>query len=255
MNSKAWTNLNPSDSIKQAPVLFSSYRVNLGDELIAGGSFDSGLQKWSSYFSSSGRGGNSQLANGLAGCDQQCAVFTSGIVGDRLSTPQFRMKAGSQYYISYVASFGGQATISHPNIARPVTPYESYVDPAGLSTGNTTLSGAKGESLKYEAFFVSTSNDDAIAHFRIETVGVPVAFDSVSLRPVIGYTISHLSDYSAVVSQSAGASKVLGCSDLGWAASCSVVDIDGTSVAMPVTLNAGSTRFLLWANSPWRRKG
>jgi len=79
-----------------------------------------------------------------------------------------------------------------------------------------------------------------------------VAFDSVSLRPVTGYTVSNFVNWGAVVAAPAESAVTVGCSDLGWASNCTAIDVDGGAVTLPLLVPAGASRLLLWANSSWR---
>lgn len=248
----AWLALNPAELRPTAPAHYATHRVTLGAEVLTGGNFDQGLGAWTTYIAPNGAGGKSVTLDSANGCEQRCVNFTSGKFNDRLSSPHFRMAARTQYFISFTAVFSSATDITHPNIARPDTPYDSYVDDQGLKSPNTTLSGKAGDIIRYKAFFTASSSDEARINLRVSTPGVPVAFDSVSLRPVTGYTVSDFKDWGALVSAPTTASKIVSCADLGWAAGCAVIDADGISVPMPLNLNAGTTKFLLWSNSPWR---
>jgi hypothetical protein len=249
-----WTAINPGELISPpAGISFDVYRATLGAELIAGGDFEAGVGNWTSWFSSAGSGGKATLVNGASGCLRQCMSMVSGQANDRLASPHFQMAVGTQYLVSFTAAFSGAGDIGHPDIARPGTPFESFIDSSGLRSSNTTLTGRAGDVIRYEAFFTASSNDAARINLRVYTPGVPVAFDSVSLRPVTGYQVSNFSDWGAVVSAPQQSSRQVSCGELGWASGCVAVDADGNSVAMPTTLAAGASKLLLWANSPWRR--
>jgi parallel beta-helix repeat protein len=253
LSAAAWRTLNPSESTPSSPAYYAIYKPVLGAELLEGGSFSGGLGGWHSWFAAAGVGGSLGIVNGISGCGTDCAVFSAGLAGDRLSSPNFNMVVGTPYMISFKASFMGSTSIAHPDIARPATPYESYVAPPGLRSRNITMSGTSGDTLQYEAFFTANSSDAARLNLRVGDPRVPVAFGSISLRPVTGYAISNFADWGAVVSAPATGGRTLACSDLGWAAGCSVVDVHGSNVPMPVTLAANEVRLLLWANSSWRQ--
>jgi hypothetical protein len=252
LNVTEWMSLNPGEAEPDGPASFATYRLTLGSELLNGGGFDSGLGNWTAWFSSFGSGGSASVVPSMSGCDQQCVSLVSGNYNDRLASPHFQMVVGAQYVISFTAAFGGMADIAHPDIARPGTPYDSFVDSKGLRSSNTTLSGRAGDKIRYEAFFNASSSDVARVNLRMATLGVPVAYDSVSLRPVTGYVVSNFRDWGAAVSAPVDASKRIDCSDLGWSAGCTVIDVDGNAVPMPSMLSAGVSKLLLWSNSPWR---
>ena len=253
LNATEWMALNPGEIAPSAPATFATYKSTLGAELLTGGGFDSGLGQWTSWFAQVAAPGSVAAVTGPGGCSQQCARLIAGAVNDRLSSPLFRMTAGAQYMVSFTASFAGTADIAHPNIARPDTPFESFIDAQGLKSKNTTLSGKAGDVIAYEAFFTAASSEAARINLRVETPGVAVAYDSVSLRPVTGYDVSNFGDWGSVVSAPSDTAKTVACADLGWPASCSVIDVDGNAVAMPATLGAGTSRLLLLSNSAWRR--
>jgi len=252
LSAAAWAAINPGEALLAPPAAFALYKPTLGAELVPGNGFDTGLGEWSSYFSPSGTGGNATVVSSANGCVGPCVRMTSGMAGDRLSSPIFRMTAGTQYIVSFTASFSAATEIAHPNIARPETPYDSYVAAPGLRSSNSTLQGHAGESMRYEAFFTASSGDPARINLRVATPGVAVAFDSVSLRPVTGYTMSNFGDWGAVVLAPPASPVTVGCADLGWASNCTAIDVTGAVVAMPVTLPAATSRMLLWSNSAWR---
>ncbi len=253
IGANAWKALNPSEAAPSAPAYYATYKPVLGTELLQGGNFSGGLGGWTSWFSASGQGGGLSIANSAGACGQQCALFTSGFAGDRLSSPHFNMVAGTQYMVTFSASLLGSTSVAHPDIARVTTPFESYIAPPGLRAKNITMNGRAGDTLQYEAFFTASSSDVARVNLRVADPRVPVAFGAISLRPVTGYAISNFTDWGAVVVAPASGTRTWACADLGWSAGCSVTDIQGNSVAMPVTLAANQTKLLLWSNSSWRQ--
>lgn len=248
-----WKTLNPGEATPSSPVYYDNYRTLLGAELLQSGDFEAGLGSWNTWFSPLGSGGGLALATDPAVCATRCARYASGIAGDRFSSPLFNMAAGQQYVISFMARFVASGSIQHPDIANPYPPYTSYVDSQGLKTSNVAMHGLAGQILRYEAFFTAASSSTAILNLRINEARVPVDFDSVSLRPVTGYTISNFSDWGSIVAAPPAASVNVSCASLGWAAGCAVVDIDGVAVPMPTAVAAGQSRMLLLANSTWRR--
>jgi hypothetical protein len=253
LNAAQWTALNPAEPTPASQAVFATHRTTLGPELLTGGNFDAGLGQWTSWFGAAAAPGSAAAVDGGdAGCVLKCVRMIAGTVNDRLSTPIFNMVAGAQYKVSYIAAFSGAASIAHANIARPQTPFDSFVDAPGLRSTNMTLTGRPGEIINYEAFFTASSSDAARINLRVETPGVPVMFDSVSLRAVVGYEVSNFADWGVAVSAPANVPRTVGCSDLGWPANCVVIDVDGLAVAMPLTVSAGNSRLLLLSNSAWR---
>lgn len=252
LTAASWKALNPTETPPSSPATFAIYRSTLGAELLNGGGFDSGLGAWTSYFAPAAIPGSLTLVNGVAGCVGPCARLVAGNVNDRLESPLFRMVPGAQYMISFTAAFGALGDIPHPDIARPTYPYDSFIDAQGLRSPNTTLTGQAGGLIRYEAFFTATSSDSARINLHIGTNGVPVNYDSISLRPVVGYAVSNFADWGAVVEAPMGSAKTVSCTDLGWPTNCGVIDIDGNLVSMPATLAAGTTRLLLLGSSNWR---
>ena len=253
LSARQWAALNPGEGAPSAPATFATHRSTLGAELLGGGGFDDGLGSWTSYFAPVAVPGAATAVAGATGCTGPCVRMLAGSLNDRLSSPLFRMTPGAQYVISFAASFEGIGDIAHPDIARPDTPYESFIDPQGLKVTSTTLSGRGGDVIRYEAFFTASSNDQARVNLRVATLGVPVNYDSVSLRQVTGYEVSKFSDWGAVVAAPLDTAKTVACADLAWPSNCVVLDIDGNAVAMPLSLAAGTNRLLLLANSSWRR--
>ncbi|MBL0297911.1 MAG: hypothetical protein IPQ21_12135 [Betaproteobacteria bacterium] len=111
-----------------------------------------------------------------------------------------------------------------------------------------------GETLLYETYFVPKSSAPARVNLQVETVRVPVAFDSISVREIIGFSLGYPWDWAAVAYAPRDATRTVGCADLGWPGGCSVIDAGGEAVSLPLTLPAGTARFLMRGDSPFRRR-
>ena len=46
---------------------------------------------------------------------------------------------------------------------------------------------------------------------------------------------------------------VASCGEFGWPAGCSLTNLDGVPLSLPLTVPAGSQAMVLWADSPYRR--
>ena len=178
--------------------------------------------------------------------------MTSGSPGDILSTPQFRLVKGGRYQVNFTARFFGSGDIAHPDIARPATPYDSFVDQQGLSSVNTTLAGEAGDNMQYEAVFTANATVRGRMNLKIVTSNVPVAFDSVSMREVLDYKVAAFGEWGAVVFAPPASNRTVDCTDIGWPADCKVSDINGNAVQMPAVINSGTARFFLLTSSPWK---
>jgi hypothetical protein len=161
------------------------------------------------------------------------------------------MNAGKPHLYSYAATLHGAATLSWPYISRSVTPWDSMA--TGPFSSSVSLSGTSGQVIRYEGFFTPKSNAGARVNLQIKTPRTAVSFDSVSVREITGFSFSTIADWGTVVTAPPTAARTVTCATLGWESGCSVVTADGTAVAMPQTLTAGSSQLYLRANSTWRR--
>jgi parallel beta-helix repeat protein len=251
LSSVAWAKFNPLDAATATPMKFSLYSLVLGPELVPGGNFDNGLGLWTSYFSGKPNTGSVRNSSGAAGCSGNCVTFTSGIAGDYINSPPFTMKANVPHLYAYTAALGGAATLGWPYLSRAVTPWDSMA----LSgfTSSVGLSGAAGQVMRYEGFFTPKSAEPTRVNLQLQTAGVPVSFDSVSVREISGFSFAKSSDWGVVAYAPISGPTTVTCASLGWGSTCSVAGIDGKSIALPQTLPAGSSQLYLRADSAWRQ--
>ena len=110
-----------------------------------------------------------------------------------------------------------------------------------------------GEVIRYEGFFTAKSSDLAKVYLQSTTVGVPVFYDNVSVRELTGYSFSTAADWSALAYAPRSGGRTVTCASLGWGSNCTAVGLDGTAVALPTTLAAGTQQLFLRTDSIWRR--
>ena len=110
-----------------------------------------------------------------------------------------------------------------------------------------------GGRLDYEALFVAKSGDPARVNLQMETPGVPVYVDNVSVREIQALRTAQPREWAAVVVAGNHVELRLDCRDLGWPAGCQALAPDGQAVPLPVTVPAGGHRLLLRGDSPLRR--
>jgi parallel beta-helix repeat protein len=259
MSSATWANFNRLDAPTATPMTFALYQLNLGPELVPGGNFDNGFGAWNSWFSTSGSGGSasayssgsSTSASSGGGCIGTCVQLTAGTSDDWIASPGFVMRAGAPHLYAYTATLGGAATLGWPYISRNSTPWDNMAT-AGY-TSSVALSGSAGQVIRYEGFFTPKSNDAARVNLQVKTPGVPVRFDSVSVREITGFAFSSIADWGSVVSAPPTASRTVTCATLGWESTCSVATPDGAAVTLPQTLAAGTSQLYFKTNSTWKR--
>jgi hypothetical protein len=107
------------------------------------------------------------------------------------------MKSGALHTVRFAAGFVSAGAISSPYIGRAVSPWNSLVSSEGFSVMNG-LNGVAGEVIQYEAFFKPTSSTSARVSLKVASPSVPVAFDTVSVREVRGYSVATPSDWAAM---------------------------------------------------------
>lgn len=249
-----WQRLNPDEKAPQRPARFTPLLATLGAEQIIDSGLDAGLVHWPSWHNALSTGFSVKALSNRAGCVGGCVEFTAGGAGDLLASQAFRLKAGAPYVYRWAAVMPATAgaSLGAPYISRDGTPWDSMANAAGFETF-TTRSASAGERLEYEAFFVAKASDPARVNVQLETPGVGVAVDTVSVREVLGYTSAATGDWVSVVSAPAGATRLIGCAELGWPAGCTVIGLDGKPVVLPLALPAGTERLLMRADSRFRR--
>lgn len=238
-----WMALNPQEQAPLMPMTFATYSMSLGSELVSNMWLNQGAAGWNAYFG--GGSGNAQQVTPAASF-----VMTSGTGGDLLYSAPFAMAPGVLHVYSYRATPNSNATVAQPYISRSVWPWDQMT-PSYRST--SSRNGTSSSVVRYEAFFVPTSSAPARVNLMLETLSVPVLFDSVSVRPVTGMSFAQSSEWAAAVIAPQGQARTVSCADLGWAAGCQTVGLDGVALPMPRTVAAGTQQIFLRADSTWRR--
>ena len=250
MSSTTWAQFSPADARTATPLTFAMYTLVLGSELVRGGTFDTGLGAWDTWFGASVTPGSVQPSSG-GSCNGICMRLLPGTNNDYLASPPFSMRANALHVFSYSARLEQSATLRFPYIGRNVPPYDSMA--TGAFSSSSKLSGVAGEVIRYEGFFTAKASDPARVYLQSKTVGVPVYFDNVSVRELQGFSFSTAADWSALAYAPKSSARTVTCSSLGWGSTCAVVTVDGTPVTLPTTLAAGTQQLYLRADSPWRR--
>lgn len=253
LSSASWAKFNRLDANTATPMTFALYQLVLGPELVPGGNFDGGIGSWTSWFNPAGTGGSVTAGSSgtAAGCNGNCITMRSGTADDWVASPDFVMNAGKPHLYAYTATLHGAATLGWPYVSRSVTPWDNMA--TGAYSTSAGLSGTAGQVIRYEAFFTPKSNAPSRVNLQVKTPRTSVSFDSVSVREITGFAFSSIADWGTVVSASPTAARTVTCATLGWENGCNVAGADGTTIAVPHTLPAGTAQLYLRANSAWRR--
>ena len=228
--------------------------TTLGPEQVVSGGFDAGLTPWRTYQNAAGSGYALQPLASLPGCVGPCMLFTAGHPYDLLASNAFSLRAGAPYLYRWTAVMPASsgAVVGPPYVSREVTPWDVIADAKGF-TGYIPARGGAGETVAYESYFMPKSSDPARVNLQIETVRVPVAVDAVSVREITGFRLSYPREWASVAFAPTDSARTIGCAELGWPASCSVIGSAGEAVALPLTLPAGTARLLMRGDSIFRR--
>ena len=248
-----WRQMNPGEPDVKRPLHFSPYFLALGSEKVTGGQFDGGLGSWQRHWNWQVPGYQVQPAWTQPGCNGPCVRMISADRGDAIMSPTFTLRTGVPHVYRWTAvAESATATVGLPYIARPDT-WGNINDHRGF----VTLSGRAlkpGQAHHYEAFFAPASNLPAQVVVQLETLTMPVHFDAVSIREVLGWSFSGPREWAAAVMAPRSAPKtVASCGEFGWPAGCSLTNLDGVPLSLPLTVPAGSQAMVLWADSPYRR--
>ncbi len=249
-----WQTLNPLEPRIEQPVTFASYWAALGPERVTGGNFDAGLGSWGRHWNWQLPGYDLAPVANVAGCNGPCLRMTSGQNGDMVFSPAFSMPANRLHMYRWTAVAGNApATMGWPYISRNGSPWDEMNDWRGFQ-GRSTLDVGAGQTLNYEAFFVPKSSDSARVNIMIQTQGVPVSIDSVSVREVEMWLSSGPSEWVAAAIAPRGQARIVNsCGDVGLPADCALKSLSGADVTLPVTVPANEQQLFLWANSPYRK--
>jgi hypothetical protein len=249
-----WQVLNPGEPTPSRPVRFDPMLTTLGPEQVVDAGFDAGLTSWRTYQNPAGSGYAVQPLASLPGCIGSCMQLTAGHPYDLLASIPSRLRAGALYLYRWTAVMPptSGAVVGPPYVSREVSPWDVMADAKGFG-GYIPRHASAGETLMYESYFMPKSSAPARVNLQVETGRVPVAFDSISIREIIGFSLGYPWDWAAVAYAPRDATRTVGCADLGWPGGCSVIGAGGEAVTLPLTLPAGTARFLMRGDSPFRR--
>ncbi|MBK9684712.1 MAG: right-handed parallel beta-helix repeat-containing protein [Betaproteobacteria bacterium] len=248
-----WREMNPGEPDVKRPLHFSPYSLALGPEKVTGGQFDGGLGSWQRHWNWQVPGFQVQPVWAQPGCNGPCVRMISADRGDAIMSPTLTLRAGVPHVYRWTAlAEGARATVGLPYIARPDT-WDNINDQRGF----VTLSGRElmpGQVHHYEAFFAPAADLTAQVVLQLETLTTPVHFDAVSIREVLGWGFSGPREWASAVMAPRNAPKTVAtCAELGWPAGCSLTNLDGAPLSLPLTVPAGRQAMVLWADSPSRR--
>jgi hypothetical protein len=254
LDAAQWQAYNPGEPAVQRPVRFSPLTLALGPELVPDGQFDGGLGSWGSFRHPASNGFALSGVGSWPGCQGPCASFTAGHPTDLLGSRGFWLNATVPHVLRYraIAPAGSAITVGEPYLSRDVTPWDGMPDYRGV-TSYSPRRAAAGEVLDYEGFFIPKDSTNARLNLQLQTLGMAVGFDAVSVRAITGYTAAQVGDWTALALAPAENARVIGCAELGWPEGCSAMWLNGQPVNLPMTLPAGNEVLLLRADSPFRR--
>jgi Right handed beta helix region len=249
-----WLALNPSELLPLRYARFDPLVLSLGPEKVLRGGFDLGLDTWSSYRNPVGNGFTLSALPSLYGCVASCVSLTAGHGSDLLASDSFNLSTGAPHVYRWTAAMPAisGAKVGQPYISRAASPW----DPISDSQGHVTYGprrGAANEVLDYQSFFIAKTSDAARVNLQLESLGLPVAFDNVSVREVTGYRVAQASEWRGSVTAPADTALTVSCGSFGWPVNCLAMGIDGQALAMPLLVPAGSSKLVLRADSPLRR--
>jgi parallel beta-helix repeat protein len=254
LDAVAWRKLNPAETLPIRPARFAPLALTLGPELVADAEFDAGLGQWRPYRHAATPLFAVQAVAQAPGCNGPCASLSSGDPGDLLASQPFTLRTGATYVYRHTTVWpaGSGGTVGLPYISRETSPWDSMADGRGFA-GYGSRNGAGGEILPFESFFVAKAAEQARVNLQLESLGVPVHLDGVSLREVLGMRASQSVEWSALAYARPDSARSVDCADLGWPAGCSALDLLGQPLPLPLQLAAGEERLVLRADSVFRR--
>lgn len=256
VDAAAWRELNPRETLPERPLTFSSYVLDLGPEKLVGGHFQTGLAPWSRHWNWQLPNSVNEVAHVLAqpGCNGPCVRMTVAERSESIYSPGFSLAAGVPHLLQWTAvATQAAAMVGEPYLSTTQSPWSKINDARGFVTLGSREVKA-GEVQRYEAFFMPTTSASARVNMQLDTLGVPVHFDEVSVREIRGWWLGGPPQWvAAVVAPRDRERSVASCTEFGWPAGCTLVDAAGAPVGLPVTVPAGGSRLLFWADSPYRR--
>ncbi len=250
LTANGWKSMNLSEGGAVANSTFAAYSTSVGSELTTGGGFDSSISPWGARVDVPQLGSIS-YAGGQSACTGNCVLYTASSVNDMLNSPGFSIDASLPHVLRYQAGYSGTARL-RPWIGRNLSPWDSLVLNDLYVTFNDQT-GSAGDTIQQELFFQPKTSTVARANIQMTTYGVPTTVDSVSVRPLLGYTLAKPADWVTVLTAPRDAPRTVACGDMGWPSTCKVADINGNAVSLPTTLTTGTGMLFTRTDSPWKR--
>lgn len=254
LSTAEWLVRHAGDWEVQRPASFVPILAETGPELVSNSGFEDGLTHWRTWHDPSSNLFIAHPEFNPTSCVTNCVKFRAGHRGDLLASSVLALKAGTPYVYRWTASMplDRLGTVGAPYISRDGSPWDGLQDTQGF-IGYTPRTGAPGESLVFETFFVSKESASGRVNLQLDTLGVPFIFHAVSVKEVTGYKTAGLESWARVVSVPAGSANIIDCQALGWPTECVVVDQSGSPVKLPLELEPGTTLLLLRVDSPFKR--
>ena len=249
-----WRTWNPEEPVARRTMRFAPFELTLGPELVSDAHFEQGLAHWRTWQDPAGAGLSVQALTATPECLLSCVRFAAATRGDLLASRTFNLRAGAPHVYRWSMRLPGSigAVVGAPYISREATPWDPMTTAQGFVSHSVRRLPAGGR-LDYEALFVAKSGDPARVNLQMETLGVPVYVDNVSVREIQALRTAQPREWAAVVVAGNHVALRLDCRDLGWPAGCQALAPDGQAVPLPVTVPAGGHRLLLRGDSPLRR--
>jgi parallel beta-helix repeat protein len=249
-----WVALNPGEIRPSRPLRFDTLKLTLGTELIRDGQFTKGLANWRSFETNTASQFLAKAEANVPGCENDCVSLRAGSNGDLLASQSFRTVSGQTYVYRWKALLpsGSSAIVGSPYVSRDSSPWDSMETSLGY-VGYGTRRISQGEALDFETFFIAKESSDARVNLQIETSGVPVFFDNVSIRAVLASTPFNFNEWATIAFAQPGSPQVLSCEDFGWPPNCKVVGLNGEKISVPFLLDSGADKILLRFDSEARR--
>ena len=254
IDSLEWQSQNPAEPPVQRPLTFDALQITTGPELVQNGDFNAGLTSWRTWHHANSTQFSALPTNSQPGCDGPCISFTSGHGTDLLASEPFQMRQGVPHVYRWNAAMpaDSKASVAYPYISRENSPWDAMWNTQGF-VGYNPRQASAGSVLNYEIFFMPKSSDAARVNVQLDTAGVSVGIDGISVREVTGYVAAKVGDWAAVAYAPAGAQRTWSCTDFGWPSGCEVAGESGL-VALPLTVPAGEIQFLVRIDSKFAKR-
>ena len=251
-----WRTWNPDEPVARGTLHFAPYDLTLGPELVSDSRFEQGLAQWRTWQDPAGTGFSVQALTATVDCPSGCIRLVAATRSDLLASRAFRLRAGAphvyRWSVRLPGTTGSSAVVGAPYVSRDGTPWDQMTTTQGFVSHLARRLSAGG-MLDYEALFVAKSSDPARVNFQMDTPGVPVYLNTVSVREIQSLRTAQPSEWATVAVAANHVARRIECRDLGWPDGCQVLAPDGQAVPMPLTVPAGEQRLLLRGDSPLRR--